>query len=124
MIKRIELEDLQEFIAISQKEGMAGYDPKAEFYGIFSDDNRIVAYTSILFYGSNKAKFKNHYTEINNRGKGLFKILFNFSINEVKKRGVKRVEATCTKMSINHYLNNGAKVIKEYKLYKKVEINL
>jgi hypothetical protein len=34
--------------------------------------------------------------------------------------GIKVIEATCTKMSINEYLKRGFKITKQYKLYTKV----
>ena len=76
-------------------------------------------FTGIIIY-KNKAIFKNHFIFKEYRGKGYFKQLFDFSIKLTKELGIKKVEATCTDMSINHYLKNGFKVIKEFKKYKKV----
>lgn len=38
----------------------------------------------------------------------------------VKSLGIKKVEATCTDMSINHYIKNNFKVVKVFKKFKKV----
>ena len=56
-----------------------------------------------------------------NRGKGYFKILFDFSIKICKELNINIVEATCTNMSIKEYYKRGFIDIKKYKYYTKVK---
>jgi N-acetylglutamate synthase-like GNAT family acetyltransferase len=84
-------------------------------YGYF-DNGKIIAITGIIH--QRKAKkmiFKNHYVLPANRGEGIFKDLFHFSMITAVSRGVEVVEATCTPMSISHYRKNGFVVVGEYK---------
>lgn len=118
IIKPIDISLISLYIYSAKKEGLV-FSKSTKLYGLFMDDN-LIAFTGIQFY-KNKAVFKNHYVSPLHRGKGYFKQLFNYSLVAVKSKGINTVEATCTNMSIKHYLNNGFRVIKEYKNYTKVK---
>jgi len=117
-IRRISFEDIKNYKKEAEKVGLT-FCNSTVLFGLFDDNDNLLAFTGIIFK-SNKAIFKNHYVPESNRGKGYFKLLFRYSICLVKGMKYKTVEATCTKMSIRHYLENGFKVIKEYKQYTKV----
>ncbi len=108
-------------ISCSKKEGLT-FCKSTDYYGLFDSDN-LLAITGIIWY-SNKAIFKNHYVFPEHRGNGYFKILLDYSIELVKERDINKIEATCTNMSIREYLKRGAKIIKEYKNYNKVLIEV
>jgi len=117
MIKEISLNDISEYYTEAKKSGLV-FCKSSSLYGLFVE-NKLVAFTGIILTPK-KAIFKNHFVPKENRGKGYFKILFEFSVKLSKELSIKTIEATCTKMSINHYMNNGFKIVKEYKCYKKV----
>jgi predicted GNAT family acetyltransferase len=117
MIKEISLNDISEYYTEAKKSGLV-FCKSSSLYGLFVE-NKLVAFTGIILTPK-KAIFKNHFVPKENRGKGYFKILFEFGVKLSKELSIKTIEATCTKMSINHYMNNGFKIVKEYKCYKKV----
>lgn len=117
-IKPIEDSLISIYIYSAEKEGLV-FNKSTKLYGLFIDEE-LIAFTGIQFY-KNKAVFKNHYVMPIYRGKGYFKQLFNYSLVVVKSKGINIIEATCTNMSIRHYLKNGFKVIKKYKNYTKVK---
>lgn len=117
----LEKKDIEKIISQSRKEGLV-FCKNTNYYGII-ENNNLVAITGILLY-SNKAIFKNHYVLSEYRGNGYFKKLLDYSISIIKEKGIKKIEATCTNMSIKEYLKRGAKIIKEYKNYKKILLEL
>lgn len=116
-IIKININDIESYILDAKKESLV-FCEKTELFGLYIN-NELKGFTGILF-NKNKAIFKNHYIPKKFRGNGYFKLLFNFSIEICKALKIKTIEATCTKMSINYYLKNNFKIIKEYKNYKKV----
>lgn len=84
-----------------------------KYIGLFID-NTLIGFAGIL-YNNTKITFKNDYIFENYRGNGYYKYLMKYRFFLAKDRKAKRIEATCTKMSINTYLKYGFKVIQEYK---------
>lgn len=122
MIHRITIDEALQFRQAGQREGLAGFSPNAEYYGITVGD-RIVAITSIQYF-AHHAKFNNHYVVPEHRRQGLLKLMMNFSIAEVLKRGISIVTATCTEKSLPEYLKRGAVVTKRYKYFTAVQLKL
>lgn len=116
-IKKINFSNIEKYVSDAKKSGLI-FCNKTILYGLYIEDE-IVAFTGIIFY-KNKAIFKNHYVPIINRGKGYFKILLDYSYKLCIQMGIKTIEATCTKMSLNQYIKKGFVIIKQYKLYTKV----
>jgi hypothetical protein len=116
-IKKIVYADIEKYVNDAKKSGLL-FCNKTILYGLYIHDE-IVAFTGIIFY-KNKAIFKNSYVPIQNRGNEYYKTLIEFRIILCKNLGIKVIEATCTKMSINEYLKRDFKIIKQYKLYTKV----
>lgn len=121
MIKKINFIDIEKYVSDAKKSELI-FCNKTIIYGLFFED-KIVGFTGIIFY-KNKAIFKNHYVLMENRRNGYFKTLLEYSINLSLQMGIKIIEATCTKMSINEYLKRGFKITKQYKKYTKVKIIL
>lgn len=123
MIKVISLDEIRQYIPKTKTEGMAGYSERAHYYGIYDEAGTIVGFTSILWF-SHKAKFNNHYIFPEYRCKGYFKEALDFSIERVRISGRDVIEATCTKMSLREYMKRGARIVKSYKKYTAVKIDL
>jgi hypothetical protein len=117
MIRQIERVELQRFKSEAEKSGLV-FCESAVLYGYFLN-NELVAFSGMILY-KNKAVFKNSFVPEIHRGNGYFKKLFNYRMGIVKSLGIKKVEATCTDMSINHYIKNNFKVVKVFKKFKKV----
>jgi hypothetical protein len=117
-IKNINISEIEIYKNEAKKAGLV-FCKNTIYYGLYND-NELLAFTGILFY-KNKAIFKNHYVPEENRGKGYFKILFDFSIKICKELNINIVEATCTNMSIKEYYKRGFIDIKKYKYYTKVK---
>ena len=110
------------FQKAASKEDMAGWSERAVYYAVIVEG--AYAAVSSIQYWSTKVKFNNHYVFPEYRGKGLFKILFDFLMVQAQNSTAKYIEATCTPMSIKYYLENGFEVVKEYKVYYGVKKNL
>lgn len=121
-IEPITLDSIRQFIPQTKREGMAGYSEKAHYYGVFVG-GELAGFTSIQYYGNKKAKFNNHYVFRNYRGRGIFKLMFNFSLHKIMQEGYKTVIASCTSMSLNYYRKHGAQVTKYHKICTDVVIN-
>lgn len=121
-IKPIKLSDINEYIAQTKREGMAGFSEKAHYYGAYVNDV-LVGFTSIQYF-ANKVKFNNHYIFNEYRGRGYFRQMLNFSINTARSKGYNLVEAACTKMSINEYIKRGAVIIREYKICTNIKLEI
>lgn len=93
------------------------------YYGAYKYDTMLLGFTGIVWY-KNKAKFKNHYVLPEYRGQGIFRKMMEHHINLVALSGIKKIEATCTDMSLPLYLEFGANIVKQYKTFTKVEISL
>lgn len=117
MIYQIVKDDVKQFKLEAEKSGLVFCD-SAKLYGYYIDD-QLVAFCGIIIY-NNKAIFKNFFVSSEYRGNGYFKILFSHLMHLTKTFGLKKVEATCTDMSITHFLKNDFKIVKEYKKFKKV----
>ncbi len=121
MITKVDLNTLSDYIPLAKRSNLVFCD-NTDYYAMYRE-NEIVAFCGVLKY-KNKWVFKNEFTLEEHRGNGYHKQLMNFRIRMAKELGVKRIEATCTKMSINNYIKYGFKVIHEYKNYKKLRLNL
>ena len=121
LIKEITYNDFSDWVKMAVSENIV-FSNHTNYYGLF-DDNKLVAITGIVFY-KNSVKFKNHYVPMENRGKGYFKILLDFSIKVAIKNNAKKIMATCTDKSINEYLKRGAIIVRKYKNCSTVIINL
>lgn len=117
MIRKIDRIEIQAFKTEAEKSGLV-FCESAVLYGYFLND-QLVAFSGMILY-KNKAVFKNSFVPEIYRGNGYFKKLFNYRVSLIKSLGIKKVEATCTDMSINHYIKNNFKVVKVFKKYKKV----
>jgi len=73
---------------------------------------------------TNKSILKCSYVLPKFRSLGIYKLLTKYRIDFLKEKNIKTIQATCTKMSINYHLKNGAKIIKQYKNYTKIQYDL
>jgi N-acetylglutamate synthase-like GNAT family acetyltransferase len=117
MVKKITYNDIGIYINEAKKHGL-GFCKSTIMHGYFID-NKLVAFGGMIIY-KHKCVFKNFYVPLEYRGKGYFKKLFNYQYNITKLLGLKKIEASCTDMSINYFMQNNFKVIKTFKNYKKV----
>ena len=70
---------------------------------------------------SNKAVLRTDYVLPEYRNNGIYKELHTYRVDLLKCKGIKKMELTCTDMSINYHLKSGAKIIKQYKNFTKVQ---
>jgi GNAT superfamily N-acetyltransferase len=116
-IKPIDFKYIEPYKKSALKSGLT-FCAKTNYYGLFKE-NELMAFTGVLI-SSEKIIFKNHYVLPNYRGNGYFKMLLDFSIELSRILNVKKIEATCTDMSIKEYLKRGFRQEKKYKKYTKV----
>lgn len=121
MIKPLTKDEALLFLIDGKKEGLC-FCASTEYYGYF-ENSRLVGIAGLIMY-SNKVVFKNNFVIKSHRRMGICRKLFDFGMGIVLSKGIKKVEATCTKMSLPMWLNLDAKVIAQYKYYTKVQIDL
>ena len=121
MIKRISFSEIQPFLKETRKIGLH-FCNLTEYYG-FYEKEQLLGFTGILWY-SNKAVFKNHYVLPLHRKKGIFNEMFCFSLELVKKDGIKLIEANCSESSIPQYLKFNGKITKKFVRWTKIEIRI
>ena len=119
MIGKVTWEQISPFIKLAKESGLIFCD-STEYYAFYHNGN-IVAITGLIWY-KNKTVFKNSFVLPNYRGYGIYRNLFEFRLNLTKTRNIRKIEATCTKMSLKLWLDKGAVLIKQYKLYSKVQL--
>jgi len=107
-MKILKPEEIKEFITEATKENLT-FCKNTKYYGIYKE-GELVGFSGVLRY-KNKTIFKNHWIKPKHRKKGYFKEMLDFLLNEYKGK----IEATCTKMSINEYKKGGFKEIKKFK---------
>lgn len=117
IIKQISYNDIQHYVTDAKRSHLT-FCASTILYGLIVN-NEIVAFAGLIIK-NNKAVFKNSYVPANQRGNGHFKKLVNYRLALCKSLNIKVMEATCTQMSIKYFLENGFKIVKEYKNYKKV----
>lgn len=85
---------------------------------------KMIAICGVMIYAS-KAVFKNDYVLPEYRRNGVWKMLYDYRLALVTNmESIKKIEATCTDMSLPLYLRMGARVTKKYARFTKVEIVL
>lgn len=120
-IQAVDAYFIEQYKPLLLKEGLC-FCKKTKLFGCFID-NQFVGLTGILWYKT-KVVFKNHFVFPENRKQGIFAFMLDYSIARVKETNVKIIEAHCLPASIPAYLNAGGKIIKTFKLCKKIHINL
>lgn len=108
MILATDFSEIRQYFEAGKKEQLT-FCNNTQYFAIFEGDI-MVGFTGILKY-ANKTIFKNHYVLPEHRGKGYFKTMLRYCLDNYK--GL--IEATCTKMSINQYISLGFEPIKQFK---------
>ena len=109
IIRSINKDEIDHLITESVKDGLKFCD-QTILLGVFLNGN-IIAFSGFI-EKNNKVIFKNHFVTKKHRGKGIFKAMLRYLMNKFKG---KKIEATCTQMSIKHYIEQGFKIVKIYK---------
>ena len=119
MIEKVLFWQIAHLLPEAKKTGLT-FCNSTEYYAFYHDAN-IVAITGLVWY-KNKAVFKNSFVLPKHRGYGIYRTMFDFRLQLAKSRNIRTIEATCTKMSLKLWLDKGAVLIKQYKLYSKVQL--
>jgi len=119
MIKKVAFLQIDSFLPEAKKAGLI-FCNSTEYYAFYHDE-QIVAITGLVWY-KNKVVFKNSFVLPKHRGCGIYKNLFDFRLQLAKSRNIRTIQATCTKMSLKLWLDKNAVIIKQYKLYSKVQL--
>ena len=98
------------------------FSPSTQLY-LVQDDEKPVGACGIVWFATS-CKFKNQYVQPVYRGKGYFRAIMDFSIQEALNRGIHVVDATCTLMSVNEYIKRGAVIVHRYKTAGLVRVRL
>lgn len=89
----------------------------------FYDKKELVAISGYDVLKS-KSVLRSTYVLPSHRSKGIYDSLVKYRIDLLKSKGVKIIEMTCTKMSINYHLKRGAIITKQFKNYTKIQYQL
>jgi GNAT superfamily N-acetyltransferase len=121
MIKQVALNELLPYKKEAERAGLC-FARNTLYFANF-EDNKITSFIGILLF-RNKAIIKNIYVLHEHRGKGYFKEMLGFVIERILDSGISRIEATCTDMSIREFYRKKFKVMRKYKHYTKVVLDL
>jgi GNAT superfamily N-acetyltransferase len=117
----VHVEEISQFISVAKKENIL-FNKETRFYAVFID-GEVAAFSGIIWY-KHKAKSCSSYVLREFRGRGIFKLMMDYTIKLMKEAGTPYLEGVCTEMSINELLKRGAYVTKEYKHFKQVRLDL
>ncbi len=121
-IKEILFDDVKPFIRQAEKERVSfTNNNNCKWFGVF-DENELKSFFCLQFY-KGVVRFKSNYTIPEYRGKKSLQLSIEFAIMYLVNRGIKKMTAYCTPMSINSHLRNGAKKIWEKNGITYVEYN-
>lgn len=114
MIRPIPFSDIKQYQKLAERSGLC-FSERTKYFANFHDDN-LVGFFGILFY-TNKLVIKNIFIFEKHRKKGYFKEMLDFILASYQE---KKIEATCTDMSLQEFLKKGFLPIKKYHHYTKV----
>ena len=80
---------------------------------LLSDGNIPVGLCGIMWHRTT-CRFKNDYVAREYRSCGYYKSMMDFRMDLARKRGMKKIDAICTPMSINEYVKRGAVYVRYY----------
>jgi GNAT superfamily N-acetyltransferase len=110
---KINIEEYPDLKNIGVKNGLL-FNDLADYFALFIEE-KIVGYCSIKQKNFKSAIFKTAFVFPEHRRKGYLRFMVNERLKIVKSFGIIKVEANCTKQSLNVHLSLGAKITKEYK---------
>ena len=121
MIRAVTKEEVEHLLVAGKKSGLC-FCSSTEYFGYFHNDE-LVAMTGLIVY-ANKLVFKNSFVLEAHRRTGIYRKLFNYRVEVARSKGIGKIEATCTRMSLPMWISEQAEIIAEYKYYTKVRITL
>jgi len=89
----------------------------------FYDKKKLVAISGYEVLKS-KSLLRSTYVLPEYRGQGIYDKLVKHRVSFLLNKGVKVIEMTCTKMSIDYHLKRGATITKQFKNYTKIQYKL
>lgn len=107
IILKIKYDDVKPFVALGRSEGVAFSKEGGEWYGIY-DDGELIAFYNFLIMGKN-GRFRSNYTRVEWRRQGCLSMFINHAKMLCRERGIMRLTAFCTPMSMGVHLEHGAK---------------
>jgi len=112
VIKKVSKEDVNELTSGAYFHKLI-LNGNYDLYALYL--NNIPVSIGAIKYVGIKATLTFAYTPKEHQKKGYHKLLMNYRINELKKKGIQKIEVTCLKASVGNYLREGAKIVKQYK---------
>jgi hypothetical protein len=112
VIKKVSKEDVEELTLGAYRHKLI-LNGNYDLYALYL--NNVPVSIGAIKYTGIKATLTFAYTPKEHQKKGYHKLLMNYRMNELKTKGIQRVEVTCLKASVGNYLREGAKVLKQYK---------
>lgn len=94
-------------MALGRSEGVAFSKDGGEWYGIY-EDGELIAFYNFLIMGKN-GRFRSNYTRVEWRRQGCLSMFINHAKMLCRERGIMRLTAFCTPMSMGVHLEHGAK---------------
>ena len=94
------------------RDGVGTISPTTKLYAV-NDDAVIVGMFGVIWY-RDSCKFKNGFIMAAYRGRGYYRQVLAHRIAMARRRGLSRINATCTDMSVNLYMKFGAVILREF----------
>lgn len=109
----ITLDEIQSWVKDAKRAGLC-FSPSTRLYAAYATDTgHLIGFCGMAVYGR-KVKMKNDYVLPEHRRKGYGRGMLKARLLMARNRGIGVAEATCTRMSRDLYLSEGATVVREY----------
>jgi hypothetical protein len=113
-LKSITLSDIPSELLKKAKKSNIIINENAKITGLFKN-NILIGFGSYVLNKNNSAKLCMSYVIESERNQGYYSKLLSFRISELKSMGINKIKANCTKLSLNHHIKIGARIIKHFK---------
>jgi len=114
MILPISYDEIIQYKKLAEQSGLC-FAKNTIYFANYNNGNLVGFFGIIQF--KNKIIIKNIFIFETYRGNGYFKEMLDFAVSQ--SHG-KKIEATCTEMSIKEFVRRGFKLVKKYNYYTKV----
>ena len=112
-IRNITLKDIGGLKEVSEKEGLLFPKVSPKFIGVYLN-NELIGFGGVSLK-KNRAIIKCDYVVNEHRKKCVAQYMHTRRLEMLKTMGFQYIEANATPMALRLHLNNGAKIVKEYK---------
>lgn len=119
------IEDYAPYLVDMRRSNLLPPKPGTETYCAVTSDGTIAGLAGLLQTGPTVAQFRADYVPPPWRGMGVWqRLCFDYRMALCRERGITLVRLTATTMILPAWLRRGARIIRQYKIAAKLEIDV